>query len=184
MPEKLEPITTEKKHLEKLEELEPYPYWLKPLPEDRKPRYTEHDKTLIAWSIAWEGSIELLKGTNQHFIPTVELKNTDYDLLNKFFKIVKIGHISRKGYASKQKHKPAKNWRIESIYEVFFFLQQIVSYIPSKRKQEVAYLLIQFCKIRMRKHEKARKQHTHPEGYNQREVEIYNKTHKLNKRGF
>lgn len=69
MPEKLDAIRVEQKHLK---------------PMGKKPFYTECEKMIIAWSIFWEGSIDIQKGDDGYFRPILEITNTDFEGLENF----------------------------------------------------------------------------------------------------
>lgn len=107
-------------------------------------------KKLIAWSIAWEGSIGLhrdkQKKNSQNFYlkPRIGVYNTDYNLLTKFKELVGLGHIHRHK-ASLPSGKNMWIWSCTGIRKCRYLLQNILPELPSKRKQ--AELLLEFCNM-------------------------------------
>ena len=139
---------------EKLQTIKPYPYWLKPLPEDRKPKYTECEKQIMAWSITWEGTIRIEQIKNKYCLLRITIGNTEPETSTAFLKIARLGTIPPKETQQKTKWKPMKRWSISNHYDALFFLQNIIHYITSERKKQIACLVIRFCKSRIFKHQK------------------------------
>jgi len=153
-----------------------------------KPSYTVAEKRIFAWSIVWEGTITILnrkpkKSNTVQYQPTIELANTEIQTLETFHtKIAKIGRIGKLEETT-QHRKPAKRWRESSLEGVAFLLEKIAPHIKSKRKRKVAYLVLEFCRSRIDKNEKASREHKRVEPYSQREHDIVKEVSKLNERG-
>ena len=177
MPETLKPI--EVTHALSIKELENPPY------------YTQCETRIIAFSIAFEGSIQLIKYNDEKvtegftYQPRIRLCNTDYDLLENFFKIVKLGKIGKEEQPRKpETQNPSKEWHVASMQECLFLLTQITSLIPSRRKKRVAELLMKFLGERISQVRKAIEQRSRTvEPYTQNAHDIYKLIKKLNKRG-
>lgn len=169
---------------EKLNELELIRAITKPL--TYKPSYNVAEKRIFAWSIVWEGSISITQHTYPNRVtyqPTIELRNTEFATLETFHtKIAKLGTISKIKYG-KPKDKPTKAWEVKSLEEVAFLLEKVAPHIKSKRKSKVAYLVLEFCRSRIKKWEKATREHKRVEPYSQREHDIVKQVSKLNERG-
>jgi len=159
--------------------------YVKLLKEEDKPYYTEYEKRLIAWSIVWEGSVLINKRKRKNRIsysPQVSISNTEFEVLEQFQRIAKLGKVSPTPYKPKgrrAKQKPYKTWRITNYHAIFFILSQISPFITSKRKYQCAKLTIEFCRSRIKQHETSRQ--IYP--YTEREIELAEKVIQLNKRG-
>lgn len=163
MPEELDWLTLEQKYV-------------KPLKHEDKPLYTEEDKKIIAWSIAWDGAIGIGRTRRQ---PRIGITSIEFELLEQLHKIVKLGNISRKPYKPHGLGKePTKKWYVTSYRECLFLLQNIKPYIPSYRKRKIAQLTIEFIKSRLTKHD-----NNLPLEHDIRELEIAKEVQKLNKKG-
>jgi len=66
----------------------------------------------------------LSKREDGYFRPTIAISNTDFDALEKFKELVKLGRISKPIDRTPQT-KPIKAWRIESYRATTFLLQHI-----------------------------------------------------------
>lgn len=163
MPEKLDPITVEQKHLK---------------PISKKPFYKEYEKRIIAWSIFWEGTINLGKDKDGSFTPNLGISNTDFEGLENFKKIVKLGRISKVEYRKNPRAKPQKLWNIRNYRGITFILQRISQFLPSEKDRKLAALLLEFCQIRIHKHDS-----NLDLSYGKREHEIYREMKKLNRKG-
>jgi len=108
---------------------------------------------LIAWSLTFEGSFIL----SARLSPTIKLTNTEKDVIDKWHAFVSATYQKIKGYhlnvklgniyacSDIQGSKPRWDWRIQSLGECKFILENILPYIPSARKRKVAELLLKFC---------------------------------------
>jgi len=115
-------------------------------------QFSEHERSLIAWSIAWEGSI----GIHQHaskesrkgfwLVPKIGLSNTEENLIRQFYRIVDCGGLNGP-YPDKRRVKPIWYWHLTSVGPCYEFLQQVIDHLPDKRKR--AKLVLRFCELRM-----------------------------------
>lgn len=107
---------------------------------------------LIAWSLAFEGSFIL----SARLSPTIKLTNTEEDVIMRWKNLVtetynQTKHAERPYFGSIYKcsnipgSKKRWDWRIQSLGECKFMLENTLPYIPSARKRKVAELLLQFC---------------------------------------
>ena len=114
------------------------------------------DWELVAWSIAWEGYVTLVKFRNKQINvirPIIEISNTEKHLLEKMQSFAKgYGRITGP-YLNKlhTNNKPVYYWRICRLSEVKDVAENIVYIMPSKRKQEIAKLVLAFCNSRLAK---------------------------------
>jgi hypothetical protein len=143
---------------------------------------THPRESFMAWSIVFEGCISLGKGTTKHIsqitgeekeyitlVPMVQLSNTQYNLLDSFQKLVGYGHVEKNG--STKSGAPYWSWEVKSMEEVKRVCEEMLPYLPSKRKQ--AELLIEFCTIRLEK----------PKERVDREEQIFQEMRSLNEKG-
>ena len=149
---------------------------------ENPPKWTEEEKNVIAWSIDWEGSICLKKGTDKrnssgfNIQPIICLGNTNLPLLQKFFDIVKIGKI----YQSRKqnlKHKACFMWIIRNFDDVEYFLSNIHPYLCAKKQQ--SSIILEFLKSRKERGIENKQQLP----YSQFEIDCINRTRKYNKKG-
>jgi len=163
MPEQLDYISIEKKYV-------------KPLKEENEPHYSECEKRLIAYSLAWEGHIAIYYN-QPYYQPRIVITNTEQDLLQNFHKIAKLGRITPPKRLEPN-CKPLSQWLITSYCEILFFLQKVIPHVPSRRKRKVGTLVSEFCESRIRKHKQK-----FPLDYDERELWIVQEVQRLNKRG-
>ncbi len=142
------------------------------------PILTETQKQIIAWSIAWEGTISLFyqkyKKDNELigcYYPIISIGNTNLELLKRFHDLTGYGRIGG-GFKRGGNCKPINQWRIKSIYECKALLEQIISYLPSKREQ--GEILLKFL---------ARRIEIWGLPYDSEDAELVKKIRILNKRG-
>jgi len=162
----------------KLEPIKLLPYWTKELKEEDKPFYTQCAKRILAFSIAWEGTITLTK----QFRVIIAICNTDFKLLENFHTIAKLGHITPNKKINPT-WKPQKIWIIDNFQEAFFFLCEVNDYMPCERKGKIADLVIEFLNDRIQEHKQALAEHRKPKPHTERHHEIYREVKKLNKKG-
>jgi len=169
---------------EQLNHLTPLPFWLRHLKEEDKPHYTDCEKRIIAFSIAFEGTITIDKhkqtiNTKEytHYPPNIAISNTDFELLDNFHKIFKFGtsHIQP---PRKKTENTAKVYSVHSVYEVTFLLQQLKGFMPCEKYRNLRSLVAEFCQSRIYKHE-----NNLDLSYDKRELEIIQEVRKLNERG-
>lgn len=163
---------------EKLQPLEKVPFWLKPLKEEDKPHYTPAQKQLIAFSIAFEGTLSITRKVPHYYEAKIAIRNTEFDLLQNFLNIVRLGYISKSTIKVKGT-QPQKEWKIVSYQEMFYILEQLKGYMPCVKYRKLRELVSEFCKRRIEAHEK----HTRKVPFTRREHEIVKEVQKLNKRG-
>ena len=161
-----------------LKPLEILPYYLKELKEEDKPYYTEADKRIIAFCIAFQGTISIYQLPRQT-IAYINLSSTDYELLANFTKIVKLGHTSKSKKPQKPHHKPKKVWEAKTLYEVFFILEQLKGFMPCDKYRRLRQIVSEFCKLRIEAHRKGKREAPRTE----RELQIIREVRILNKRG-
>jgi len=132
---------------------------------------------VLAWSLAWEGSIGVRRQKDPtaklgwFLRPRFDIYNTDRELLEKFREFIGgYGRIFIQRYNDKPLWKPCYRWTIQRQDECLELLKEIIDLLPSKRRQ--AELLLEFLELR-----KAKKP------YSDREIQIAEELHKLNKRG-
>lgn len=141
---------------------------------------------LLAWAIAWEGSICLHKGRNSEnrnlvwYCPSVNLNNTDSNLLSQFVQLANCGNVSFFGRRN-PRHKNQYRWALTSMGAVKSFLLNILPYLPTKRKQ--AELVIEFCTLRLNNHKHGLKGMKGLHTREPREEEIFQELRELNKKG-
>jgi len=157
---------------------------------ENPPFYTPCEKEIIAYSIAWEGSIQLEKEEDKGYManfrykPRISLLNTEYDLLENFYKIVKLGKIGKEKPPTSERSKPSKTWQINTMQECLFLSNEIHRFIPSKRKKRIAELLIKFLVERIGQVREAIEQKSRTvEPYTQNAHDIYELIKKLNRKG-
>lgn len=141
-------------------------------------------KQILAWSIAWEGTISLIKNRcvkAQHgfYIRTrMDVFNTNKKLLEIFKKFIGgYGYISLQRNAQKENWAKCHRWRTHGQKETYDLLKQIIDFLPTKKEQ--AKLLLEYIEIREQKNRLGNKLRS----YSDREFEIYEEIHKLNQRG-
>ena len=115
----------------------------------RKP-LTADDAKLIAWSIAWEGSIALHtnRATPTRIIPKIYIRNTELELLQKFHELVGGSIYLARDQIPERNFNRLWELRISGSRAVGSLLSQILPYIPSRKKEKIAKLVLQFCEIR------------------------------------
>lgn len=155
---------------------------IKRLSQSRKreeyPLMDNTTRCIMAWSIAWEGSIALHKQMDDTknriygLDPIVSVGNTNKKMLEELIHMSGYGHIGDTPYQSTPNCKPVYKWEIRSIPEANAFLKQVFPHLPSKRKQ--AELLLEFTKSRLKRWRMP---------YTKREVEIQQEIEGLNRRG-
>jgi len=139
------------------------------------------DWRLVAWCLALEGSIGMyMQSSRNDFAPVLKLYNTDRNVVMSFMEMVDCGCVYlNKNNGGKRSNKPLYFWRLQSFSDVKVFLNNIIEYLPSKKRQ--AELLLEFVDIRLSNNHKWRK--LRESSYSTREMEIYNEMKKLNRRG-
>jgi len=160
---------------EKLNRIEKLPFWLKPLKDEQ--HYTPAQKQVIAFSIAFEGSVSITR-TRQYYTATISLGNTEFDLLENFRRIVRLGKIG-KATTQREGDKPYKIWKISNVHEIFYLLEQLKGYMPCEKYRKLRNLVSEFCKRRIVAHANG----TLEAPYTQREHEIVKQVQKLNEKG-
>lgn len=142
------------------------------------PRMSEEIAKVAAWAIALEGTITLHRQTHHTrgrtvcLYPMISMGNTDFEMLRQFRELTKYGRISEKAWRSNEKCKFERKWEIRSIYEMHSFLEQILPYLPSKRKQ--GDLLLRFLESRISRWKLP---------YIEEEFKIQERIKELNKKG-
>ena len=139
---------------------------------------------LLAWSIAWEGSISLGKSHRKkggfYLCPMIMVVNSNLELLRRLADIIEFGNIyqqrRRKLTISKFFRRPMHQWHVHKLGHLAIILKEIIPLLPSKEKQ--SKLLLEYVQLRM-KH----KGHGRNAPYGKRELEIYEEMKILNRRG-
>jgi hypothetical protein len=167
--EELEPLTLEAKYT-------------KPFPEKDRPYYSECDKRIIAWSIAWEGTITITKQGKKAYKTSISISNTDFELLDNFKNLIKIGKTTTQKAQTKTSN-PHKIHQIANYRQVLFVLNQLKGYMPCRKYRKLRSLIAEFCASRIKANDKARLYGTPVRTYSKRERQIYREIAKLNKRG-
>ena len=157
---------------EELNHITPLPFWLKPFKEEDKPYYTECEKRIIAWSLAFEGTASINKDRTSYH-PTILIANTDFELIEKFFKT-----IGKLGILCEEKPDYCKAWIVKNYYQVSFLLEQLKGYMTCKKYRKLRSLVAEFCQSRIHKHENKLDLN-----YDKRELEIVRQVRKLNEKG-
>lgn len=171
--------------MEKLDWIRLEKKYVRPLKEEDEPRYTECQKRIIAWSLVWEGSILINKRERKNRIsyePLITISNVEFEVLEQFQRIARLGKITPTPYKPKgkrAKQKPYKAWRVNNYHGILFILFQILPFIASERKHQIAKLVIEFCRSRIKQHKTPKQAYP----YTEREIELAEKVIKLNKRG-
>ena len=137
---------------------------------------SKHIADIIAWTIATDGHISLIKHKCRSYLgfllkPRIAVTNTESELINKLEKMV--GGSKTQYYKKNPKWKNGLRLQITSLKDVKYLLEKILPHLPIKRKR--AKLLLEFCNSRLQ-----RGKHTH---YSKRELEIFKEMKELNKRG-
>jgi hypothetical protein len=148
-------------------------------------------RKIAAWSIAFEGAIGLNKLTPTRYMaqrrpcryielaPAITLGNTNQELLTKFSRLMNgYGKVDNGRDNSLTKNgtiyscKPLWRWSIRGVPETQGFLQQILPFLPAKKKQ--GELLLEYTVLRLSRWRLP---------YSEREFEIYEEIKRLNQRG-
>lgn len=132
---------------------------------------------LIAWCIALEGSVNLIRSGNA-LRPRIAFFNTEYTLVEQFNSLVGYGNIYTQR-RNNNHHKELHYWKISSYKDCLNFCRDILPHLPTKVKQ--ALLLIEFCELRLAKYDKRKVWKFLPLG--EREYKIFYRMKRLNKRG-
>ncbi len=152
MPEKLDQITTEKRHMEEytleeenedekrheLEKITLNPNRHKPL--KNPPKYTRTQKKIISYILSFMATVEAPKFRNQH-IPRIYIRSHNFDALKKFQQMIRLGKI---GNPRIRRHKTTKQWQIINKHEIIHLLEQIT--LRGRRERQLAKLMLKFCK--------------------------------------
>lgn len=125
-----------------------------------------------------EGNISLITGKRTNLSPTIEITNTDQDILRKVEEI--LGPGVWKSSRGNPAWKTSYHYKIGSVQAVSDFIELIGPHLISDKKRKLAQLLLEYCKSRI-KTRKGRANNLAP--YSQREFEIYHEMRELNKRG-
>ena len=138
------------------------------------------ESQLVAWSIAWEGSISLHydKKSKSSLQTKIWIGNTERELLDNFLQLVKVGRVRHNRNATKN-HKACWEWQATSQAECRQILESVLSYLPSSRKGQIAKLVLEFIKTRK---EANCVKYNAP--YSKREWEIFAEVRLLNRRGY
>jgi len=98
----------------------------------------------VAWIIAAEGSISLLRSNNGKGVSAhINVYNTDLRFLEQFMELVDgIGHIYTRGKKLVGK-KQSYEWCLSTYSECLNLLTEIYEWLPIK--QEQAEIVIDFC---------------------------------------
>lgn len=133
---------------------------------------------IIVGLLEGEGCISLITGKRTNLSPTIEITNTDQDILGKVEEI--LGPGVWKSSRGNPAWKTSYHYKIGSVQAVSDFLELIGPHLISDKKRKLAQLLLEYCKSRI-KTRKGRANNLAP--YSQREFEIYHEMRELNKRG-
>ena len=159
-----------------LEDIKPYPHQLTPFPTETTPKYKkQYHKRTIAWILAFCAKMNIVKHGNCH-IAKITLRHWNYDLLSKFQQIVKVGDIGLE-FMRKPPERSTRAWKVVKYHQIVFLLENVASFIRSRREKHIAQLMIEFCQSRIAKHKKGQ---TTESPYTQRELEIADKVRQLN----
>ena len=143
-------------------------------------QYSDLEKTIIAYSISWEGLLTLGKKRDERQKSIfINVANTEKSLMENFMKIVRCGRLWVKNPPEGKNFLPVYIWSIHSIKLTKHILSQILPYMPSERKRKVSELILEYCNIRIKSHENKKDLHS----YNQREEEIFLRIKQLNSAG-
>ena len=137
---------------------------------------TKENAKIIVWSIAFEGSMSIIKSQRKKYFnlcPTIALYNTDPSLIKSFKKMVGYGSIFKRN-KRKIQHSNDYVWRITSFSQVLPFIESILPYSPTDKFKEKCEIIKEFCLYR-------KKERGHP--YSDYEINLYNKIKELNKKG-
>jgi dCMP deaminase len=147
------------------------------------------DWKLVAWSIAFEGSIGLGKGNQRKdtddniyhaYNVFVNLSNTSKELLDAFSNEVGFGNVYLHDAHKNNKWKPIYHWVVNSYSDCKFVCEHILPYLPYKKEQ--AELMVKYCERRLGivcQHNYSR----HGKTFDKIDDEFYDKFKKLNIRG-
>ncbi len=145
------------------------------------PIMTEGTARLAAWSIAWEGSIQLnivnkskSEWKGKQFNTSIAIGNTNKSLIEQFKMITGYGGVCPN--ARKGNKEYCWRWYISSHAEIKAFLEQIVNYLPLK--QEQGKLLLEYINIRLEEKRRTNQNASHTK----REYEIAERMTELNKK--
>ena len=115
--------------------------------------YSEREKTIIGWTLATKGYISLnwkykKTGNNLSFYlcPVVGIVSTDYQFLEEWLKVVKVGRIRTKGLP--RRNKQEYMWHINKQIIVYNILKNGLPYIYMREVKKLAELVIEFCDLR------------------------------------
>jgi len=135
------------------------------------------NRLAVAWTIAAEGTISissLRKGSRVKNLPSPKLRvgNTEKRFILEFHKLVDGAGGVYEGHKDRPRRKDDYFWQLRSVPGVYKFLSEILDFLPIKR--EVALVVIEFCKVRMRHYHKS---------WGEEELTLIKKVRVLNKRG-
>lgn len=125
-----------------------------------------------------DGSLGFYKGKRAscrrgfHWIPLVQLSNTDLHLIEQIRKMLPNGHIKTRSYHNRPNEVPTHNLVISGSNPIYTILSQI----KLIRKERQRVLLMEACEL-------VREHHSGYTPHDERLEEIYQEMKKLNKRG-
>jgi len=143
-------------------------------------RMDKEQKVLLAWSLAWEGTITIVrqseKKTSRGFClrPRLHISNADKSLLEKFQSYIGCGSVTSEQtrYPHQGKWKTLYCWTVGDREKGMNLLREILPFLPAKKRQ--AELLLEFFELR---------DHREHEPYPERVLEIHKEMAQLNRRG-
>lgn len=139
------------------------------------------DKSYFAAMLEAEGwiGLRIRRSDDDHGIiysPNIGITNTDLSIMNAILGIVKLGKISTHTDTLKR-YKQRYDWKLLSLKPILQVLESVVNFMKSRRKKEIAHLVTEFCKSRLE-----RRKHWKTLPYTEREIEIYKRIARLNKK--
>lgn len=102
---------------------------------------------------------------------TLDISNTQIDLLNKIHEITKLGKVSVRRRPDRPMHQPIGIWRVNGMISAYAFARAILPYLVSTRNRARVQNLMDYCKYRF------------SGGVEAREEEIILRVKELNHRG-
>jgi len=158
---------------EELEYTKPFPNQLKPIIQ--KPKFRKRDLHIIAWVLAFNGKMKILKHRNR-YLAKITIRHSNFELINKFSQIIRVGEKGLQ-FRPKPPLKATKAWQITNFHEILFLLTKVAPYIRARRTKRIAQIITEFCRSRITQYEEAQKE---PSPYNERELEITKTVEELN----
>ena len=143
---------------------------------------------ILAWTIAWEGSIMLTriqakKQITPRYCVVVAVSNTKKHLLDKLQEIAQCGHVQKGRKRRKETYSQDWIWVVTKREDLKEFLSLILPYLPAKKEQ--AEIALQFVtrRLELTKESWRGRWHRGVSSYTEEDEQVYKKMKELNRTG-